>query len=87
MKEFGSKVINLFEKIIVRILLSLDDLFSFKAQIMIAWLILSYLSEFKTVVVICAAVVTILVGWGREIQKPDSNLFKLIKAFLESRQT
>lgn len=86
MKNFTKKIIDLAEAIFIRILYSIDDLFSFKSQIMIAWLVLSYFSNFKTVVVICAAITTVLVGWGREIQKPDSNLFVLIKTFFESKK-
>lgn len=86
MKDFGKKVLNGLQKAGLRFIYAIDDFLSLKVQIMVVWMVFVYLSNFQLHVVITAAIVTLLVGWGREIQKPDSNLYNLIKTYLENRR-
>jgi len=65
-----------------RLVGALDDYLSLKVQFCVAWMVLVVLSGFKTVVVIIAAVFGILALYIREIQKPNSNLTRIIIAWL-----
>jgi hypothetical protein len=65
-----------------RLIGALDDYLSLKVQFCVGWMVLVVLSGFKTVVVVIAAIFGILALYIREIQKPDSNLTRIIIAWL-----
>jgi len=64
-----------------RIVGVLDDFLSLKVQFCVAWMVFIVLSDFKTIVVIIGAIFGILALYIREIQKPDSNLTKILIAW------
>jgi phage-related minor tail protein len=65
-----------------RLVGALDDYLSLKVQFCVAWMVLVVLSGFKTVVVVIAAIFGILALYIREIQKPGSNLTRIIISWL-----
>lgn len=76
----------LLKPFLLRMVDVVNDFLSLKVQFCIAWMVLVYLSGFKTVVVIVATVFGILALYIREIQKPDSNLTKILIAWLGKKE-
>jgi len=70
------------KKFFWRIVGVIDDFLSLKVQFCVAWMVLIVLSGFKTIVVVIGAIFGILALYIREIQKPDSNLTRIIIAWL-----
>jgi hypothetical protein len=73
---------TLLKKFFWRIVGVIDDFLSLKVQFCVAWMVLIVLSGFKTIVVVIGAIFGILALYIREIQKPDSNLTRIIIAWL-----
>jgi len=77
----------MLRKIVYRIGESLNDLASFKVQVMIAWFIGMEHSGYKTDVVVCAFFLTMCALYMKDIQAKDSNLAEVMKVIFARKDS